>query len=118
MAEISDHGVAEYLTVPPAERGTDSQSGGSHAAPESEQEPPEKLDGPAMYAEGLGYLRLARSASNEYVERDALARAVAYFAGAQAAAMAAVVADNGTGDLDERRWRAAVAGDDLPEEGA
>lgn len=91
-------------------------------ASESEQQPelpPETLDGPAMYAEALGYLRLARgqrAGLDEYFERHCLTRAGVYFAGAQAAALATLVADNGTGDIDEQRWRAALAGEDtLPE---
>lgn len=77
---------------------------------------PELLDGPAMYAEGLGYLRLARVASAYSTEREMLSKAATYFAAASAAALGEVVAENGTGDLTERRWRAALAGGiELPE---
>lgn len=86
--------------------------------PPSEPAPPpgpELLDGPAMYAEGLGYLRIARRTSNEFVESAALHRAAAHFAGATAAVMAELAIDSGTDDVAEARWRAALLGDELPE---
>lgn len=80
----------------------------------------EVIDGPFLLAEGVGYLRMARGVHatgvNEYFEKHCIERAAAYFAGAQAFALATLVADNGTGDIDEQRWRAALAGEDtLPE---
>lgn len=88
------------------------------ASEESEPAPDSPiLDGPFMYAEALGYLKLAISTSNEYTERLALVKASTYFAGASAYAMGVLSADNGTGDITERRWLAALAGEDmLPEE--
>lgn len=77
------------------------------------------LDGPAMYAEALGYLRLARTATHPHTEQQALMRASTYFAGASAFAMGVLSADNGVGDIIERRWLAALTGaDTLPEEDA
>jgi hypothetical protein len=82
------------------------------SAPESE----ELLDGPRMYDLGLAALRVARRSANEAARSGMLERAVAYFTGAQAAALAQVVIDNDTGGLTERRWAAALAGDgELPE---
>ena len=83
---------------------------------------PELLDGPAMYADGLRHLRVAYQASSPglyrsvAVEREALARASVYFAGAQAAVLGRLAIDNGTGDLEERRWLAALANEELPTE--
>lgn len=90
-------------------------------ATESPEDEPELLDGPAMYAEALGYVRIARTCRGPgatHIETDALNKAATYFAGAAAAAMGMIVAENGTGDIHERRWRAALADEDtLPEEG-
>jgi hypothetical protein len=78
---------------------------------------PELLDGPRMLADALCYVRLARVASSPVIEQEMLSRAMPYFAGASAAAMAGLAADNGTGDITERRWRAALAGEaELPED--
>jgi hypothetical protein len=87
------------------------------SAPEpSVSGPEELLDGPRMYDLGLASLRVARRARTEAQRSEMLGRAVAYFTGAQAAALAQVVIDNGTGGLTERRWAAALAGDgELPE---
>jgi hypothetical protein len=88
-----------------------------YAGPPEEMPDRPALDGPAMYAEALGYLKLAIGTSNEYAERLALVKASTYFAGASAYAMGVLSADNGTGDITERRWLAALAGEDvLPEE--
>jgi hypothetical protein len=86
--------------------------------PEPEEpEEPELLDGPLMYAEGLGYLRSARAADSAYREDTMLAKAQTYFAAASAAALAQIAADNETKDnLVSRRWQAALAGEaELPE---
>lgn len=91
----------------------------SYEEPEPDEAPAsEVLDGPAMYAEALGCIRLARAASSPLVEEATMRRAQSYFAGASAAALAAIVIENGTGDIDEQRWRAALAGEaELPESG-
>ncbi|HET9144115.1 hypothetical protein [Actinophytocola sp.] len=87
------------------------------AAEQPEESEPEQLDGPKMYADGLGYLRLARSSSVPHVVREACDRARTHFAGAQAFVLGRIAIDNGVGDLEERRWLAALAGEDeLPEE--
>lgn len=91
-------------------------------APEPPPEPqePELLDGPLMYAEGLGYLRSARTADSAYREDTMLAKAQTYFAAASAAALAQIAADNETKDnLVSRRWQAALAGEvELPGDAA
>jgi hypothetical protein len=103
--------------VPSFERGGVCPCSGYvyQPAPEPEPKEPETLDGPAMYAEALGYLRLARTATSPLVESEALAKAHVYFAGATAAALAEVVIDHGTDVTPAGRWTAAMLGQDLPE---
>ena len=74
---------------------------------------PEWLDGPAMLADGLKTLSAIKARSMGNVEW-----AMACFAGATAAAMAELAIDNATGDIAERRWRAALAGAPLAPLGA
>lgn len=83
--------------------------------PESEPAEPELLDGPALYAEALGYVRLARAASSPHMERDALEKARTYFEGASAFVLGRLAVENGIGDLEERRWLAALADQELPD---
>jgi hypothetical protein len=73
-----------------------------------------KLDGPEMYHHGLVLLGEATATTNEYTQREAFANAGVFFAGAQAAALAQITAEGGIGDLRERRWQAALAGEPLP----
>ncbi len=82
---------------------------------------PELLDGPAMYALAREHMRKLRAKeANRFhrsfaEERHELEHAMLYFAGAQASVLGGLAVDNGNGDLEERRWQAALAGKDLPE---
>lgn len=76
---------------------------------------PELLDGPAMYERGRVLLQRAVTTTSYSMQREAFINAATFFAGAQAAALAEIVIENGTGDLAERRWAAALAGEGLPE---
>jgi hypothetical protein len=87
------------------------------ATPDPEPGPtlPEVLDGPAMYERGRVLLQRAVTTASYSAQREAFINAATFFAGAQAAALAEIAIDNGTGDLAERRWSAALAGEALPE---
>lgn len=91
------------------------------ASEDATESDPELLDGPAMYALARDHMRKLRAKeANRFhrsfaEERHELEHAMLYFAGAQASVLGRLAIDNGNGDLEERRWQAALAGKDLPE---